>query len=161
MNYYLQAFRQYADFSGRASKTEFWMFFLFNFLSVFVLYLLAIIAVVAQSPGLLYFFTGILLLYAFGVFVPNLAITVRRLHDAGESGWMILISLIPIIGAIWLIVLLCKDSVTNEIYQNNYAYNETNTEQKTTAANSNLCPFCNSPIDTETVFCENCGKKVN
>ena len=49
-------------------------------------------------------------LYSLVVLVPALAVSVRRLHDVGKSGWWILISLIPVVGAIWLIVLLCLDS---------------------------------------------------
>ena len=48
--------------------------------------------------------------YALAVFIPGLAVAVRRLHDIGKSGWMFLIVLIPLIGAIWLIVLFCQDS---------------------------------------------------
>ena len=50
------------------------------------------------------------LLYVLAVFIPGLAVTVRRLHDIGKSGWMFLIVLIPIIGPIWLLVLFCTDS---------------------------------------------------
>jgi len=48
-------------------------------------------------------------LYALGTLLPSLAVAVRRLHDAGKSGWFLLIALIPLIGGIWLIVLLAKD----------------------------------------------------
>lgn len=49
-------------------------------------------------------------LYSLAVFVPSLAVCVRRLHDIGKSGWWFLICLIPLIGVIWVLVLLCKDS---------------------------------------------------
>lgn len=55
--------------------------------------------------------------YAIAVFIPGLAVSVRRLHDVGKSGWMLLIALIPIIGAIWLLVLYVTDS---EPYTNSY-----------------------------------------
>lgn len=48
--------------------------------------------------------------YCLGVLIPSIAVAVRRLHDTGKSGWMLLIALIPIIGFIWLLVLLVKDS---------------------------------------------------
>lgn len=165
MNYYFQAFKQYADFSGKANRKEFWMFFLFNCIAVFILYfILGIASLMSYDPNGI---TGggimlpiiLLWLYALATFIPNLAITIRRLRDAGESGWMILVSLIPFAGAIWLIVLLCKDSVVaaKEYDANlNYAKNET----YTTIANPSLCPNCNSPIDTDTIFCENCGNKI-
>ncbi len=53
-------------------------------------------------------------LYAFAVLIPGLAVAVRRLHDVGKSGWMILIALIPLIGAIWLLVLMVTDSNPGE-----------------------------------------------
>ena len=49
-------------------------------------------------------------LYGLCVFIPSFAVSVRRLHDVGKSGWMILISIIPIVGAIWLLVLFLTDS---------------------------------------------------
>ncbi|MFN3568205.1 MAG: DUF805 domain-containing protein [Caldimicrobium sp.] len=52
--------------------------------------------------------------YMFATLLPYLAVTVRRLHDVGKSGWWILISLVPFIGLIWLLVLLCTDSQPGE-----------------------------------------------
>ena len=59
-------------------------------------------------------------IYALAVLIPGLAVAVRRLHDVGKSGWMILITLIPLIGAIWLLVLLVTDSNLGE---NQYGQN--------------------------------------
>lgn len=101
MNWYLKVLRQYADFSGRARRTEYWMFVLFNFIFGVVA---AILDASIGSWGLLSLF------YGLAVLIPGLAVVVRRLHDTGKSGWMILISLIPIIGAIWLFVLMVLDS---------------------------------------------------
>lgn len=52
--------------------------------------------------------------YSLFVLIPNLAVSVRRLHDVGKSGWFLLIAFIPIIGAIWLIVLDCTDGQVGE-----------------------------------------------
>ena len=107
MNWYLKVLKQYADFSGRARRKEYWMFFLFNMIFAF---LAAIIdnVVGTASPELGYgVFYGI---YALAMFIPGLAVGVRRLHDLGKSGWMLLIALIPLIGAIWLLVLMVTDS---------------------------------------------------
>jgi len=167
MNYYFQAFKKYADFSGRASKKEFWMFFLFNSIAIFSLYFLIGIAVLManissygrSSNGVSLFLILLLCLYALATFIPSLAITIRRLRDAGESSWMILVSLIPFAGAIWLIVLLCKDSV---VATKEYDINLNNAKNETyaTITSPSLCPNCNSPIDTDTVFCEICGNKI-
>jgi len=53
-------------------------------------------------------------LYSLAVLIPSLAVTVRRLHDVGKSGWFILVGLIPLIGSIWLLVLFCTDSKPGE-----------------------------------------------
>ncbi|MDG2455942.1 MAG: DUF805 domain-containing protein [Bacteroidia bacterium] len=107
MNWYLKVLKQYADFSGRARRKEYWLFFLFNMIFAF---LAAIIdnVVGTASPELGYgIFYGI---YGLAMFIPGLAVGVRRLHDVGKSGWILLIALIPLIGAIWLLVLCLTDS---------------------------------------------------
>ena len=117
MNWYLKVLKQYADFSGRARRKEYWMFFLFNMIFAF---LAAIIdnVVGTASPELGYgVFYGI---YALAMFIPGLAVGVRRLHDVGKSGWMLLIALVPLVGAIWLLVLMVTDSNPGE---NQYGQN--------------------------------------
>lgn len=117
MNWYIKVLKQYVDFGGRARRKEYWMFVLFNAIIAFVLGLI---------DGLLgweisYINMGILgLIYSLGVFLPSLAVSVRRLHDIGKSGWYILIGLIPLVGAIILIVWLCKEgeSTSNDWGEN-------------------------------------------
>ena len=99
MNWYLTCLKEhYADFKGRARRKEYWMFVLFN----------VIVSMVLTILGGLIKCSWIGSLYSLAVLVPSLAVSVRRLHDTGRSGWWILISLIPVVGAIWLIVLLCS-----------------------------------------------------
>lgn len=106
MKYYLQALSNYANFTGRARRREYWMFILFNVLFSFAAFSIDILMGMAV-PEL--GFGAIYILYALAVFIPGLAVTVRRLHDTGKSGWMYFISLIPIIGGIWLLVLLATE----------------------------------------------------
>ena len=101
MNWYLDVLRKYAVFEGRARRKEYWMFVLFNLIVAFVL---AIIEGMIGTGG----FIGAV--YALAVFVPNLAVAVRRLHDTGRSGWFLLIGLIPLIGIIVLIVFFVQES---------------------------------------------------
>ena len=101
MNWYLGCWKKYVDFSGRARRTEYWMFVIFN--------LLASIAI-GFVDGLLGACGALCGLYALAALLPSFAVLVRRLHDTGRSGWMMLIALIPIIGAIVLLVFLCCDS---------------------------------------------------
>ena len=94
--HYLNAFRNYANFSGRATRSAFWHYELVSFVVAVILS--------AISAG----FLGII--YGLGVMVPSWAIGARRLHDTGRSGWWQLISLIPLIGIIVLIVFWAQDS---------------------------------------------------
>jgi uncharacterized membrane protein YhaH (DUF805 family) len=103
MQWYLKVLRQYADFNGRARRTEYWMFVLISTVIGIVL------AVLDNVLGLTFMqgSTGVLgLLYSLAVLVPSLAVGARRLHDTGRSGWLLLIMLIPLVGAIVLIVFL-------------------------------------------------------
>ena len=111
MNWYLKVLKNYVGFEGRARRTEYWMFVLFNFLAAVVL------AIVEYSLGL----ESILsVLYSLAILLPSLAVAVRRLHDTGRSGWWILINLVPIVGGIILLVFMCLDSQEGE---NQYGVN--------------------------------------
>jgi uncharacterized membrane protein YhaH (DUF805 family) len=101
MEWYLRVVKDnYANFGGRARRKEYWMFVLFNMLFVFAA---LIVDFILGTFPLLY------VVYILGIILPSIAVTVRRLHDVGKSGWWYFIVLIPIIGAIWLLVLLCTD----------------------------------------------------
>lgn len=106
MNYYLAVLKKYAVFEGRSSRAEYWYFVLFNFIISLA------IAIITVSIGDNQ--QGLMSLYSLALFLPGLGVSIRRLHDVGKSGWMILISLIPIVGFIWLLVLLVTDSNPGE-----------------------------------------------
>ncbi|MGB5156193.1 MAG: DUF805 domain-containing protein [Desulfobacterales bacterium] len=107
MNWYLEVLKKYAVFNGRAGRKEYWYFVLFNI----VFYIL--FGAIDRFIGSFNTEAGIGLfssLYSLAVFTPGLAVTVRRLHDTDRSGWWLLIGLIPIIGALVLIVFTAQDS---------------------------------------------------
>lgn len=107
MNWYLKVLKQYADFSGRARRKEYWMFALFNMIFAIVAMILDnVLGIAMEGIG----YGPLYGLYALAMLIPGLAVGVRRLHDVGKSGWMFLIVLIPLIGGIWLLVLFCTDS---------------------------------------------------
>ncbi|MCX7548118.1 DUF805 domain-containing protein [Xanthomarina sp. F1114] len=109
MNWYLKVIKEhYADFSGRARRTEYWMFILFQIIFAIVALILDGVLGMSLSSDLAY--GWIYLIYILATFLPSLAVTVRRLHDIGKSGWWYFISIVPLIGSIWLLVLLCSDS---------------------------------------------------
>ncbi|UJF34929.1 DUF805 domain-containing protein [Paenibacillus hexagrammi] len=101
MEWYVKVLKNYVGFQGRARRKEYWMFVLFNLIASIILTILDSIL------GLKSVFSG---LYSLAVLLPSLAVSVRRLHDIGKTGWWILIGLIPVIGAIILIVFDCMDS---------------------------------------------------
>lgn len=111
MNWYFTVLKKYAVFSGRARRKEYWLFVLFNIVfSVVAIVLDNLLGTASEDLG----YGAIYGLYSLAVLLPGLAVTVRRLHDVGKSGWWILISLVPIIGGIWLLVLLATDSEPGE-----------------------------------------------
>jgi len=105
MHWYAEVMKKYAVFSGRASRTEYWMFLLCNVLIAFVLGLL---------EGSLGGRNILNALYSIVVFVPSIAVSIRRLHDIGRSGWWMLIALIPLAGTIILVVFAIEDSEPGE-----------------------------------------------
>lgn len=108
MNWYLKCLKQYFDFSGRARRKEYWLFCLFNVIIAYIL------SVIDSAIGLTFpvgiVELGILgVIYSLLLFIPGLAVCVRRLHDIGKSGWFYLIGLIPLVGAIILLIWFCKE----------------------------------------------------
>lgn len=101
MQWYLKALKNYVGFQGRARRKEYWMFVLFN---IIIAVILSIVQTVAGIDPIL---TAI---YSLVILLPSLAVTVRRLHDTGRSGWWYFINFIPIIGGIILLVFTCQDS---------------------------------------------------
>ncbi|RBP78226.1 DUF805 domain-containing protein [Marinomonas rhizomae] len=101
MNWYFDAWKRYAQFSGRASLEAFWMFFLVNCLISLVFVLLEIFFQATWK---------IEALYSLLAFLPMLSLTVRRLHDTNRSAWWLLVLLVPAIGMLVLLVLLALPS---------------------------------------------------
>lgn len=110
MEWYLKVLKQYADFSGRARRKEYWMFVLFQLIFVFVA--IGLDNLLGFTFGAEYGFgVGIFyIILLLGTLIPGLAVSVRRLHDTGKSGWWYLINLIPYVGAIIFLVLVAMDS---------------------------------------------------
>lgn len=98
--HYLDVFKKYAEFKGRANRPQFWYFVLFNT----IISLILLILDGAAGTDILQSIYGLILL------VPSLAVTARRLHDIGKSGWWILVWLLPLVGWVWLIILLATPS---------------------------------------------------
>ena len=97
MNYYLKVLQNYATFSGRARRSEYWYFVLFN-------------VIISIALGFIGGMMGISILssiYSLAILVPSIAVGVRRMHDVGKSGWFLLIP-------IYNLILACTDGVKGE-----------------------------------------------
>lgn len=112
-NYFTKCFSHYADFSGRARRAEYWTFYLINLLIISILQGIGIAFTFANDDDFILvnlLFMILAGIYSLVIFMPQLAVAVRRLHDSGKSGAMILLNLIPIIGGIIVFVFMCMDS---------------------------------------------------
>ena len=102
MKWYLHVLKNYVNFEGRARREEYWMFTLFHIIIIFLT--VVIPASLFDSPlGSIPLF-----LYIFATFLPGLAVTIRRLHDTGKSGWYYLISFIPYLGGFILLIFMLE-----------------------------------------------------
>lgn len=100
MDWYLQVFSKYADFSGRACRAEFWWFTLYSILVAFGLAIAELIFGLGQVLSLV---------YSAVVFIPSWAVAVRRLHDTDRSGFWLLIAFVPLLGIIALLIFYIMD----------------------------------------------------
>lgn len=111
MNWYVEVWKKFAVFGGRARRKEYWYFVLFN------LIVSVILAFIDGATGSFDPEAGIGVLsgiYSLAALIPCIAVSVRRLHDTGRSGWWLLIALVPLIGGIVLLVFTVQDSEPGE-----------------------------------------------
>ncbi len=103
----LTPLKKYAKFTGRSRRKEFWLWILFLGICGFIF------RIIIENADTMNSINGLLLLnfvWACFIFIPDLAVRVRRLHDTGRSAWNLCWIFLPIIGAIILLVFFCKDS---------------------------------------------------
>ena len=111
MNWYLIALKKYAVFSGRSRRKEYWYFYLFYILFIFVLSFIDVMIGTYDAVAEIGLIGGVFILF---MLIPLLATSVRRLHDTDRSGWWLLINLIPLIGVIVFTVFTLQDSKPGE-----------------------------------------------
>ena len=92
-------FARYVDFQGRSPRSEYWWFYLFTFICNIVI---NVVSAASPEVGLI-----LIIIFVLATLIPSIAVSIRRLHDLDKSGWWILIALVPIVGAILLIVWFC------------------------------------------------------
>lgn len=108
-SYFIDVIRnKYAAFNGRARRSEYWFFVLFKWL------IICSIAIISNSQGedtlMAQVGTGIFMVFYCALIIPSLAVSVRRLHDSGKSGWFILLNVIPLFGGLILLIFYFMDS---------------------------------------------------
>ena len=177
-------FKKYADFSGRARRSEYWFWALFTGI-------VGAAAVVIEGSDS----TVLSAIVSLAFFIPNLAVAVRRMHDVGKSGWYLLMSLSPLIGWIFVLVQLCTDSVPGpnqygedpkgrggyvpsaEPYYAPAEPEEPSYERQaqeavftdvkpdepltSTATVTGFCPYCGTATNVGQKFCTGCGAKLD
>lgn len=111
MNWYFEALRKYAVFSGRARRREYWIFTLITVAVNLGLTIADMVIGTYDEDSDFGLLSGI---YTLVLFIPSLAVTVRRLHDTDRSGWWMLINFAPCVGVIVLLVFLLGDSTPSE-----------------------------------------------
>ncbi|WP_108810593.1 DUF805 domain-containing protein [Sphingorhabdus sp. Alg231-15] len=115
MEWMLMPLKRYAEFSGRSRRKEYWMFFLLNMIVLFGLAIVGGIlgAFTPSATGEMGLGSGLILglfgLYALAIFIPSLAVQVRRFHDQDKSGWFVLLGFIPYVGGIVVLVFMCLE----------------------------------------------------
>ncbi|HGN1291425.1 DUF805 domain-containing protein [Proteus mirabilis] len=118
MNWYLEVIKNnYANFSGRARRKEYWMFIVVNTIILAVLYGImfsSIDSYTGEMSGTGFATLIIIGIYSLATIIPNIAVTVRRFHDQDRSGWMVLLSFIPFVGGLILFIFMCLDGTRGE-----------------------------------------------
>lgn len=110
MDWFTLALKKFAVFNGRSRRREYWMFFLFCGIVIFFATILdnafgITFSVAEENSG----FGPIYLFSSLVLFIPTLAVSVRRLHDIDKSGWFVFVIIIPLIGAIWFLVMMITE----------------------------------------------------
>ena len=184
MDWYLMVWRKYAEFDGRSRRKEYWMFLLFHAIVIFLLSAIggAGIAIFDNRGAFLFIPLG---LYSLAGIIPTLAVATRRFHDAGKSGWLLLLlivlGLIPLLGvvaAIIQIVILCTDGdpgvnqygpnpkfpeqAAGMFYGNNLTTIgiPTQPQPPTVVTSDRFCNRCGARLNGAPSFCTGCGARV-
>jgi uncharacterized membrane protein YhaH (DUF805 family) len=110
MQWYLHALRNYAVFTGRARRREYWIFELMTGAIALALFVLAVELGKAGYP----YFLSLPFLYIVATIVPSLSSLIRRLHDTDRSGWWFWINLIPLFGPLSMLIFTVQDSQPSE-----------------------------------------------
>lgn len=147
MNYYTEAFRKYGEFNGRATRAEYWYFYLFNLI-------IAVVLGAVEGPNT----SALSDIYRLIILIPSIAVAVRRMHDVNKSGWFMIIPFYN------LILAASKGTEGDNKYghSSGKAKNEeASAKNEASVESSKYCNRCGKSIDADSKFCTNCGNKVS
>lgn len=162
---YLDAWRKYLSFNGRATRKDYWGFVLINMLASFLITLAEIIVGMDDA-----FISS---LYTLAVICPNIALCTRRLHDVGRSGWWQLAAIVPLLNFYLFYMIWIKRGTEGEnrfgapalaqaVYTVPVANEFSGYEMcPAPAVESAKCASCGAAIKPGAKFCEECGNPVN
>lgn len=174
MKWFILGIKNYCKFDGRTSRAEFWWYYLFYAIFLFIFSFLDSFFAYQQ---LISGYGLICLSYIAFFALPTIGIQVRRLHDIGKSGWWILLLAIPIIG-FFLYYLYAKKgdpfinkygAPNNHINTKTDAYDNSDTESTSNTYDADqqndfsqvmFCRQCGTQLDTSASFCHKCGTQV-
>jgi len=108
LNNYFAVLKKYMVFSGRSSRKEFWFFALVNFVVGIIFSILTKIPILKIIFWIVYF------LYGLAILIPSITVGIRRLHDTNRTGWLMLLCLVPFVGAIAVLVLCALEGTPGE-----------------------------------------------
>lgn len=153
---YILFWKNAFNFSSRTRRNDYWNVFIINL----VLDVLLSFFNLADNDAVKMVTTVIMSVYHVLYFIPQLSITVRRLHDVGKSGFFVFVSFIPLAGQIILFVNLIKDSQreANAFGESPKYISDTIHES---GKESLYCPICKSAVSVDENICPRCGSKIN
>ena len=151
MNYYTEVLKKYAVFEGRASRAEYWYFFLFSLIIGFALgFIEGFLGIASGSDD-----SVLANIYYLAVLIPSIAVGVRRMHDVGKSGWFIII---PIYN---LLLTLRSGTGSDNKYGPNSKEPKEIDVSRDNIPTPNYCHKCGTKMDEDSKFCFKCGAKVS
>ena len=101
MDWMLMPLRRYAEFSGRSRRKEYWMYVL---LMIIVGVVIGLIEATLELTGMIGPYGPLSGLFGLATFIPNIAVTIRRLHDTNRSGWWMLVGVVPYVAMVAAVV---------------------------------------------------------
>jgi len=155
-------FSQYAVFEGRARRSEYWMFTLFNMLlGTAAMVIGFILSALTESGGPLGLFMSLYSVYSLAALLPGIAVTCRRFHDVNKPGSYMLFAFLPVVGGILMLVWLIQDSDPGPNRYGEEPKVTTVIGGGTTVKSKVSCPHCGAKVYSDAVFCTSCGKKLH